>query len=196
MQKPANSQNDKPQGPIAEQLRSLEQHRDWLVIVSASRLKGNRTQAEEIVSELFLEIASGNRLASQVEHWEPWLHRATVNRTIDWIRSQKRHELMQREYAEYSPVNSGVDSIPIELLIAKERSAEIRQVLNDLPPDDLEILLLKYAQAWSYQAIGSHLGLSFTQVTYRLRQARSRLKQELSKSEFASDFQTTDELKP
>ena len=172
-------------------LSNLNRHRDWLVSVAASRLRGDRCQAEEIVADLMAELSSRAEPAERAVALLPWLHRAVVNRTIDWIRQSQRHQILTENYGR--TLNDETNR-PLEQLVSSERLAEFQAVLGSLDPDDFEILTLKYLQGWSYQKIGAYLELSFLQVTHRLRRARLCLKQKLLTSEFAEDFQSLKEL--
>lgn len=61
------------------------------VVALAYRVVNNRHDAEEIAQEVFL------KLFKQAENWESraristWLYRVTYNRSIDHVRSRKRH---------------------------------------------------------------------------------------------------------
>ena len=52
--------------------------------------------------------------------------------------------------------------------------------LTRLPPRDAEVLILKYAEGWSYRELAEHLGQSEPAVESRLHRARQRLRQELT----------------
>ena len=56
---------------------------------------------------------------------------------------------------------------------------KVREAMLRLPKRDAEILLLKYEEDWSYQALADHLGISHSAVEARLHRARQRLRDEL-----------------
>ena len=55
----------------------------------------------------------------------------------------------------------------------------IRIALQKLSARDMEILLLKYTEDWSYHQIAQKLGVSHSAVEARLHRARKRLRSEL-----------------
>ena len=57
---------------------------------------------------------------------------------------------------------------------------QVRAAMSRLPKRDAEILMLKYNEDWSYQAIAEHLGISHSAVEARLHRARQRLRTELA----------------
>jgi RNA polymerase sigma-70 factor (ECF subfamily) len=69
---------------------------------------------------------------------------------------------------------------PLDWLLARERSQWVRVALERLANRDREILMLKYAENWSYQQIAEHLGVSHSAVEARLHRARARLRAELA----------------
>jgi len=52
-----------------------------------------------------------------------------------------------------------------------------------LPAQDAELLLLKYAEGWRYQHMAQKLGLSITTIEARLHRARARLRKLLQEKE-------------
>jgi RNA polymerase sigma-70 factor (ECF subfamily) len=62
----------------------------------------------------------------------------------------------------------------------QERVALVRQALVRLPPRDLEVLMLKYGEQWTYRELADHLGITAKAVDCRLLRARARLRCELA----------------
>ena len=66
-------------------------------------------------------------------------------------------------------------------MVAGQGAADVlRLAMSRLPRRDAEILLLKYSENWSYNAISEHLGVSQSAVEPRLHRARQRLRTELA----------------
>ena len=61
----------------------------------------------------------------------------------------------------------------------------VRQAIARLPRREVEILLLKYTENWSYEQLAQRLGVSESAVESRLHRARARLRQELAALEEA-----------
>jgi RNA polymerase sigma-70 factor (ECF subfamily) len=70
---------------------------------------------------------------------------------------------------------------PLVWLLSAERDALVRAALQRLPPRDAEMLVLKYAEQWSYHDLADRLGMTHAAVESRLHRARRRLREELAK---------------
>ena len=69
---------------------------------------------------------------------------------------------------------------PLQWLLADERGQQSAAALATMAARDAEILLLKYAEEWSYHDIARHLGISHSAVEARLHRARQRLREVLT----------------
>jgi RNA polymerase sigma-70 factor (ECF subfamily) len=109
----------------------------------------------------------------------PWLYRLAVRQVLLYRRKKGRQrKLTDRYVARLSPVAATV-SDPLDWLVADERRGLIRVALQKLSSRDMEILLLKYTEDWSYREIAQQLGVSESAVEARLHRARKRLRVEL-----------------
>ncbi len=112
----------------------------------------------------------------------PWLYRLAVRQTLLYRRAQgRRRKLVDRYANRVQPGEADVrQADPLGWLLAKERRTFVRLAMSRLPRRDAEILLLKYSEDWSYNAISEHLGVSQSAVEARLHRARQRLRTELA----------------
>jgi RNA polymerase sigma-70 factor (ECF subfamily) len=69
---------------------------------------------------------------------------------------------------------------PLGWLLADERQDLVRQAMARLPGRDVEILLLKYTENWSYEQLAQHTGVSESAIESRLHRARRRLRKQLA----------------
>jgi RNA polymerase sigma-70 factor (ECF subfamily) len=111
-----------------------------------------------------------------------WLYRLAVHQTLLYRRAQgRRRKLVDR----YARVVSGGDqrsaADPLSWLLVDERNRLVRRAVDELPPKDRELLLLKYTEDWSCRQIADRLGLSESAVEARLHRARSRLRSQLDR---------------
>ena len=85
---------------------------------------------------------------------------------------------------------------PLDWLLADERASLVRQAIGRLPRREVEILLLKYSESWSYEQLAQHLGITESAVESRLHRARRRLRQELAVLEPTATSKSTATSKP
>ncbi len=94
-------------------------------------------------------------------------------------RKGRQRKLTDRYVARLSPPGA-TDADPLDWLLADERRGLIRVALENLSSRNMEILLLKYTEDWSYHEIAQQLGVSDSAVEARLHRARRRLRAELT----------------
>lgn len=107
----------------------------------------------------------------------PWLYQIAVRQSLMYRRKHGRRRKLERNYAareEAQPRPNPPD--PLDWLIAEERRQQIRQAVQQLPPKDAELVLLKYTENWSYQQIADHLDTTASAVESRLHRARKKLR--------------------
>ena len=56
----------------------------------------------------------------------------------------------------------------------------VREAIGRMPRPDVEILLLKYSENWSYEQLAQHLGTTESAIESRLHRARARLRRQLA----------------
>jgi RNA polymerase sigma factor (sigma-70 family) len=61
-------------------------------------------------------------------------------------------------------------------LLASETQENIQKALGELPEIERQILMLKYAEGWSYKELASHLGVQEDTIEYRLLRARKNFR--------------------
>jgi len=115
---------------------------------------------------------------SDPEKVAPWLYQLAVRQSLLYRRKQGRRRKMIGRYADRVRPSEADNrqADPLSWLLAEERGVQVRAAMSRLPKRDAEILLLKYNEDWSYQAIAEHLGVSHSAVEARLHRARQRLR--------------------
>lgn len=139
------------------------------------RLLGGRiAEAEDLTQETFL---NAYRYLPSLEHparFASWLFQIARSvcreRRRRWSVEEralaKRVEMLRR-----SRPWAGADS---------SGGGEASAALGELPPEEREVLTLRYFDGLSYEEIAARLSLSFSQVDHRIRNARARLARRLA----------------
>lgn len=79
------------------------------------------------------------------------------------------------ERVEMDVADTSVDANPAEHLTRAERIAEVRRAMEDLPPAERDIIMLKDIQGLSYAQIADLLSIEEGTVGSRLSRARKKL---------------------
>jgi RNA polymerase sigma-70 factor (ECF subfamily) len=171
-------------GPSWAQMLAL--HGRWLRRVLLSRL-GEPQAVEDVLQDVSLAAAAAP--AASVTAAPGWLYRVAVRQALLYRRRAGRRRRLMDRVAERGAAGVGQASAaspmrepgPLVWLLSLERDALVRDALRRLPPRDAEMLVLKYAEQWSYHDLADRLGMTHAAVESRLHRARRRLREELAK---------------
>ncbi|MDP1563908.1 MAG: sigma-70 family RNA polymerase sigma factor [Pirellulaceae bacterium] len=114
-----------------------------------------------------------------------WLYQLAIRQALLYRRKMgRKRNLLKRYAARQTPTDSDDGAFdPLTWLLDRERAATVRAALAELKAEDREILLMKYAENWSYGQIADQLGISHSAVEARLHRSRQRLRREIEKRE-------------
>ncbi|MBS0201412.1 MAG: sigma-70 family RNA polymerase sigma factor [Planctomycetes bacterium] len=155
----------------------LALHARWLRTVITAR-SGDAGAVEEIFQDIALAAVRQDPDLPD-DRIAPWLYRVAVRQALlHRRRLGRRRKLRERLNAE---IPGGIDETvdPLIWLLADERQQLIRRAICQLHAKDVELLLLKYTEDWTYHQLASHLGISHSAVETRLHRARERLRNAL-----------------
>jgi RNA polymerase sigma-70 factor (ECF subfamily) len=150
----------------------------------ALRLTGNRSIAEEIVSDVFLDV---------------WRHTAPFekkSKVLTWLLGITRHKVLAtlRRRSETQPVNQRVllaiedpADTPEEYLHKQDRYTALKRCLEQLSPTHREIIDLVYYHDKSVDETAEIVGIPTSTVKTRMHYARRRMAKHLEKSERDGD---------
>lgn len=160
--------------------RVLAEHAGWLRTVVLARV-GEPQAVDEVMQEVALAAVSGRAPVADPAKVAPWLYRLAVRQSLLYRRKCGRQRKLIDRYAQIYQSNGKADAPdPLAWLVANERHELVRAALHTLHPLDAQVLMLKYAEDWSYDMIARHLGVSRSAVEARLHRARARLRERLA----------------
>ncbi len=160
---------------------ALVQHDRWLRTVVLARV-GEAAAVDEVMQEVALAAVRQRAPLLDVAKLAPWLYRLAVTQSLVFRRKQGRWRKLASRYGQRvrpAPYDHRTPD-PLEWLLADERQDLVRQAIGRMPRREVEILLLKYSERWSYEQLAQHLGTSESAVESRLHRARQRLRRELA----------------
>jgi RNA polymerase sigma-70 factor (ECF subfamily) len=144
------------------------------VVAVANRVLADRTEAEDVAQEVFLDFHRKHR--PDAGYAPAWLHRAAVHTALNRIRSRRRRE--RRELADAHEQSAAVVD-PQQVVEIDEDRRLVRDALARLPAKAASVLALRYS-GLSYVEVGSALGVGTGQVGTLLRRAEQALRKEMS----------------
>jgi len=169
-----------PAGQIDWQ-NELQRHDRWLRAVVWSRL-GHARGVDDVMQEVALAAVRQQAPISDATKVSAWLYRLAITQSLMYRRRLGRQRSLQQRYGQRLQTSSEErgEPDPLGWLLSQERRAMVRQALGNLPSRDAEILLLKYAENFSYQKIAELLEISTAAVESRLHRAREKLRTALA----------------
>ena len=171
----------KPKPPPADVHRAdfellYERHsREVWAVVYARWM--NADTAMDIMQETFLRLWKQMEAGETILNARAWLLRVARNLAEDHAKSAFRRngthppQTMNTVQAD--------EPLPLESLEREETFAKLREVMEQLPKADREILTLRYALDYETGEIAEMLSINATAVHMRLSRARQRLAERL-----------------
>lgn len=134
--------------------------------------------ALDIAQEAFMRLWKQWEVGEEIQNPRAWLLRVARNLAEDYAKSAFR-----RNGTTPPQLMNGVHSKelqPLEMLERQESFAQLRELLEEMPPSDRDILTLRYALDYDAQKIADILDINATAVHMRLSRARQRLADRLT----------------
>lgn len=150
------------------------------VLAVATRITGNRTEAEDVVQEVFArvwrEAATFDRSRGSAA---AWIVTFTRNRSIDIVRSRGRRVRHEDAQSAEEPVVTEVPDTPEAEVGDAQRASAVRRALDLLRPEQREVVELAYFGGLSHSEIAERLRQPLGTVKTRIAQSVKRLRDEL-----------------
>jgi RNA polymerase sigma factor (sigma-70 family) len=143
-----------------------------LVYSVAKRRLANAALAEDITQIVFIRLAKSPPKVENHGQLVAWLHRTTINITIDTWRSENRRRTREQQATFMEPATPGNPDW-------EEISPHLDEALNQLDDADRQALLLRFFGRKTMRELGIALGVSEDAAKMRVSRAVDRLRTQL-----------------
>ena len=140
----------------------------------ATRLVGDPDRARDVVQDTFVRLLA-QPPATVDSHLAEWLFTVCRNRAFDVIRKEGR---MTPFEAGASERVLAAEPRPGAALEAAETHASVRRLIDRLPPNQQEVIRLKFQNGFSYKEISRITELSVSNVGFLIHTAIKTLRRE------------------
>jgi RNA polymerase sigma-70 factor (ECF subfamily) len=144
----------------------------------------DRDISNDIFQDTFIKVIRTLKSDSYNEEGKflPWVMRISHNLIIDHFRKSKKMPLF-RETEEFSIFSiMSDDSMTIEnKLIAEQVECDVRRLIEELPADQKEVLVMRMYQDMSFKEISECTGVSINTALGRMRYALLNLRKVIDK---------------
>ena len=145
----------------------------------------DRDLSDDIFQDTFIKVIKTLKSQSYNEEGKflPWVMRIAHNLVVDHFRKAKKMPL-QRETDEYSVFNFMTDNgLNIEgQMISDQVASDLTKLLDELPEDQKEVLVMRMYQDLSFKEIADLTGVSINTALGRMRYGLLNLRKIIEKN--------------
>ena len=157
----------------------IERHRNRLFSYIYYTVK-NRHKAEDIFQETCFKAISSmlDGKYSESGRFLPWVTRIAHNLIVDMFRQEKQLNICSTDSFSAPQLNSYQysDKTIEDDMIQKQIHADVRNLINYLPDEQKEVILLRHYGDMSFKEIAEYTGISINTALGRMRYALINLR--------------------
>lgn len=152
---------------------------------TALRITLSSSEAEEIMQETLIRFLTGSRRPD--DEWA-WLRRMCINRSIDFLRREKRFVNIDDAFASAEPVLAD-DNEEVWSGLDGKVFPMVMDLLKAMPDGYRTILTLRLIENIDYKEIASMLGISESSVRSQYLRGRRKLAERLREKLKVNDYE-------
>ncbi len=150
----------------------------------------DKYEAEDLLQEVFIKAIRTIKEGRYNEEGKflPWILRIAHNLAIDHFRKGKRNPTIVME--DGSPVFNTMEFAEGSFesdQIRQETHAKVKQLINELPEAQKEVLVMRHYMEMSFQEIAESTGVSINTALGRMRYALINLRKKMQQYNIAYD---------
>jgi RNA polymerase sigma factor (sigma-70 family) len=153
---------------------AVERHERQLVSYAA-HLLDDPERARDVVQETFCRLCSQDAAALD-GHLTEWLFTVCRNHAMDVLRKERRMKPVSDSRLTNRPAAVEAPSARVE---QRDESSAVLRAIGSLPPQQQEVVRLKFHHELSYKQIAAVTGMTVTHVGFVLHTAIRSLRETL-----------------
>ena len=158
----------------------LIRHHQQRVFGLVNGILRRRDDVEDVVQQVFLKVFISLKRFDQRSAFSTWLYKISVNECWDYLRKRKvrpltyEADLSEDQVSRLDGVASAENPPEDPGQLAEARDL-LERMLDKLPEEDRQLLMLKEVEGFSVQELAEMLNLNVNTVKVRLFRSRARL---------------------
>ena len=140
----------------------------------------NRDVADDIFQETLIKVVRFVQEGRYTENGKflSWVLRIAHNQVIDYFRQKKQRNNVSEGDAGYDILNNQKfsDHTVEEKLITNQIETDVRKLIDFLPPEQKEVVLMRYYMGLSFKEIAEQTDVSINTALGRMRYALINLR--------------------
>ena len=137
-----------------------------------ARITGNPGEAADVVQKVFLKAYTKLSGFKRLSTFKTWLFSIAINLSRNALRQKKRWGIPQ----DIEDVNPKVDDDQDENLIRKQRRLRLNHALENLPPKQKSVVVLRIYEELSFAQIAESVGITENAAKVNFHHAVKSLK--------------------
>ena len=146
----------------------------------AHRMTGNAQDAEDVVQEAWLKAHKQLSRFEARADFRTWMHRITVNCSIDLIRARRHredaHDPVDLEQGPLSDVGSDAQPTPERVAASTQISDRVNEALGLLTALERAAFTLRHVEGMSIEEVGAKLGLKTSATKHSIFRAVKKMR--------------------
>ncbi|HYM78654.1 MAG TPA: sigma-70 family RNA polymerase sigma factor [Candidatus Dormibacteraeota bacterium] len=164
---------DHPQDAAGTDFADLVRRHQSMVFSIAQRFLADRSAAEELAQDVFLQLHANLPTLKSEEHVKFWLRKVTAHRCIDY---QRRRQLPQISLDDAPEPSSPAPSS--DPFVAKR----LRQFVASLPEKPRLVVILRYQEDMLPEDIAEVLAMPLATVKSHLQRSLAMLREKVTRT--------------
>lgn len=150
----------------------------------AVHLLGNADEAADLTQEVMIKLWDDRRSLKQIDSPKAWALKVTRNLCLDWLKKM-RPVYDNEQVIRYG----GYDTDLLEQIERQDTAKAVRQIIDTLPDNQREVLILREIEELEFREIAQITGLGLNNIRVLLSRGRSKVKEILVKKYRISKFE-------
>ncbi|MCF6334080.1 MAG: sigma-70 family RNA polymerase sigma factor [Draconibacterium sp.] len=166
--------------------KELVENYQKMVVNTCFGMVHNIEDSEDIAQEVFIEVFRSIHKFRAESKLSTWLYRMAVNRSLNFIRDNKKNkwfqsfeDAVQSKNAELSRITTGDSENPEFELENSQRAILLHEAIDNLPQNQKVAFTLSKYEDLSYQEISAVMDVSVSSVESLLHRAKKNLQKKL-----------------
>ena len=145
--------------------------------------------ADDLTQEVLIKVVKVLNEGRYTDkgRFQPWLLRIARNKVLDYFRAQKQVKTVSESSAGFDILGSKNFAEPSieDRLISEQQAEEVRQLIEQLPAEQREVVKMRYYEGLSFKEIAEHTGVSINTALGRMRYALINMRQIIKEKNLA-----------
>ena len=156
----------------------LNRHKSRVFAFIMSKIK-NKDLSEDIFQDTYVKVVNSLQKGKYNEEGKflPWVMRIAHNLVIDHFRKQKKMHMVRsnNDFDIFDVIKDNNINVD-DRLIRDQIFSDLRGLINLLPNDQKEVLMMRYFEEMSFKKIAEHFDISINTALGRMRYALINLR--------------------